>query len=131
LKVFFIHCTRSNDYSWGCGNGFFVHSAIWLDSYHNRLGKKKQGTLPLTPLLSPSVLIIRKTAPLPKDNQTQSSEKKCNDYLLSIYFKIPTLLEVFIQSFWMRAHLLLMANTFPSSWRKAYLAASQRETLVM
>jgi hypothetical protein len=22
------------------GRGFFVHSAVWLDSYHNRLGKK-------------------------------------------------------------------------------------------
>jgi hypothetical protein len=26
---------------WGCGNGFFVHLAVWLDLYHNRLGKKK------------------------------------------------------------------------------------------
>jgi hypothetical protein len=35
-KGFFIHRTRSNDYPWGCGNGFFA----WLDSYDNRLRKK-------------------------------------------------------------------------------------------
>jgi hypothetical protein len=41
FEGFFIHCTKSNDYPGGCGNGFFVHSAAWLDSYHNRMGKKK------------------------------------------------------------------------------------------
>jgi hypothetical protein len=35
LKVFLFTAL------WGCGNGFSVHSAVWLDSYHNRLGKKK------------------------------------------------------------------------------------------
>jgi hypothetical protein len=41
FEGFVIHCTISNDYPWGCGNGFVVYSAVWLDSYHNRLGKKK------------------------------------------------------------------------------------------
>jgi hypothetical protein len=45
FEGFFIHRTRSNDYPWGCGNGFFVHSAIWLDSYHNHLGKKNPSDL--------------------------------------------------------------------------------------
>jgi hypothetical protein len=31
LNFFFIHCTRSNDYPWGCGNVCFVHSAVgWI-----------------------------------------------------------------------------------------------------
>jgi hypothetical protein len=40
FEGFFIHRTRSNP--WGCGNGFFVHSA---DSYHNRLWQKNPSDL--------------------------------------------------------------------------------------
>jgi hypothetical protein len=45
FEGFFIHRTRFNDYPWGCGNGFFVYSAVWLDSYHNRLQKKNPSDL--------------------------------------------------------------------------------------
>jgi hypothetical protein len=31
FEGFFIHCTRSNDYPWGCGNGFlFIQPFGWI-----------------------------------------------------------------------------------------------------